>query len=369
MYNKLVFLCGARDFHAMDWYKSALELKSGYEIIIVTDLIAGEGYKKIVSDNDNVHRLLILDNLLFSKQSSIGHLWRNLLKLLVLPIQVLLLKKFNNENHSCIYHAHSMYYLVLARAARVEYVGTPQGSDILVKPLRSRFFKWFAKYGLQKAKEITVDSENMKSGVKNLVNRDAIIIQNGIDLTAIQESLDLLKTNTKAETREGVLSVRGFTPLYRIKNILSNRYESKNDFKITFIYPFSDDNYKIECNSYIQSSDIDLGRVDRIRMYQLMHEAKLVVSIPLSDSSPRSVYEAIFCGAPVAITYNNYYELLPKSMKDRIIIVDLSLNNWLQDALIKAEDILGEQFVPDQEALEMFDQRKSFKKMETILFN
>jgi len=369
MYDKLVFLCGARDFHAMDWYKSALELKTGYEIMIVTDLIAGEGCEKIVTDNDNVHRLFILDKLLFSKQSSIGHVWRNLLKFLVLPIQVLLLRKFNKKNNSCIYHAHSMYYLVLARAAGVEYVGTPQGSDVLVKPFRSPFYKWFAKYGLQKAKDITVDSESMKSGVKKLVNRDAIIIQNGIDLTAIQDTLNLLKTNSQEQIRQGILSIRGFTPIYRIKSILLNRFESKNDFKMTFTYPFSNDDYKIEWNNYIQSSDIDLGRVDKTLLYQLMYKTKIVISIPQSDSSPRSVYEAIFCGAPVAITYNNYYEFLPKSMKDRIIIVDLNVNNWLEDALLKAEIILKEKFIPDQEAVDMFDQRKSFKKMETILFN
>ncbi len=369
MYNKLVFLCGARDFHAMDWYKSALELNTGYEIVIVTDLIAGEGYKKIVTDKDIVYKLLILDNLLFSKQSSFGHLWRNLLKFLVLPVQVLLLKKFNKKHKSCIYHAHSMYYLVLARAAGVEYVGTPQGSDVLVKPFRSRFFKWFAKYGLQKAKEITVDSENMKSGVKDLVNRDAVIIQNGIDLDAIQKSLELLQSRKIEYAREGMLSIRGFTPLYRIKDILSNRITSNLSLKITYIYPFYDDNYKVECDSFIQTNDIDLGRVERMKMYQLMNETKLVISIPLSDSSPRSVYEAIFCGAPVAITYNNYYELLPQSMKDRIIIVDLNLNDWLKYALIRAEEILEEQFVPDQEAIEMFDQRKSFKKMETLLFS
>jgi hypothetical protein len=35
--KKLVFLCGARDFHAMDWYRSAIALIPDAEISIVTD--------------------------------------------------------------------------------------------------------------------------------------------------------------------------------------------------------------------------------------------------------------------------------------------------------------------------------------------
>jgi hypothetical protein len=54
-------------------------------------------------------------------------------------LQILLLKRFAKKNPNTIFYAHSMYYLVLARAAKVNYVGTPQGSDILIKPLKSSF--------------------------------------------------------------------------------------------------------------------------------------------------------------------------------------------------------------------------------------
>ncbi|MEX0596525.1 MAG: hypothetical protein WD512_08480, partial [Candidatus Paceibacterota bacterium] len=121
MNKTIVFLCGARDFHAMDWYKSAKEYMPNANIFIVTDLIAGEGFKKIINSKDNVHKLLIIDDLLFKKQSSFGDKWRNLLKLLVLPIQAFLLAIFDRKHPNAIYHAHSMYYLVLARLAGINY--------------------------------------------------------------------------------------------------------------------------------------------------------------------------------------------------------------------------------------------------------
>lgn len=369
MEKKLVFLCGARDFHAMDWYRSAKEILPGDEIIIVTDLIAGEGYKKIVIEEDNVYKLFILDNLLFKRQSSIGNKWRNLLKLIILPVQILLLKRFARKNKNCIYHAHSMYYLVLARAAGVDYIGTPQGSDILVKPLKSNLYKSFAKYGLNKAKSITVDSANMQKGVMELVGREAVIIQNGIDIKTIELHLSLFRDLNKNQKRTGILSIRGFTALYRIKDILLNRNKLDINEKITFIYPFHDTIYKSECIDLIKIDDVDLGRVDRNIMYQLMFSTKLVLSIPISDSSPRSVYESIFCGAPVAITYNSFYDNLPECMKNRIIIVDINDNNWLEDAIQQAEIINMTEYIPSKEALLMFDQRESSKKILNLLFD
>lgn len=369
MPKKLIFLCGARDFHAMDWYRSALELIPNTPISIVTDLIAGENFKKIINDKDQVHRLFVLDKFLFRNQSSLGDKWRNILKLLVLPIQVLLLKKFARKNPNAIYHAHSMYYLVLARAARVKYIGTPQGSDILVKPKKSRFYNWFSKYGLEKAKHITVDSLNMQQGVMDLVGKKAVVIQNGIDMARISETLDTLSiVKDSGFRRSGILSIRGFTELYRIKELILNRNLIVDKVPISFIYPFHEDTYRSECKILMSDTDLDLGRVERISMYELLTKAQLVVSIPSSDSSPRSVYEAIFCGCPVAIDYNPYYDTLPACMKKRVVLVNLDEGNWLEKAIQKSNEILISKYEPSAEAIEIFDQRKSFLKLEKLLF-
>lgn len=370
MYNQLVFLCGARDFHAMDWYKSAKELMPEISCYVVTDLIAGEGFKKIVNENDNVYKLLILDPFLFRGQSKFGDKWRNFLKLLVLPIQVLLLKRFAKKYPNSIFHAHSMYYLVLARAANVNYVGTPQGSDILVKPYRSKLYKIFSIYGLKKAKHITVDSKLMKEGVKKLSQKNAYIIQNGIDICSINNhKLKNAESKGKNNERIGILSMRGFTELYRIKDIIESRNKTESDYPITFIYPFYEEKYVNSCKILMKSFDIDLGRVDRNKMYELFSISELVISIPSSDSSPRSVYEAILCGSVVAINYNPYYETLPDCMKSRIIIIDLMKNDWFEDAIKKSKIINMTHYVPSKLAIETFDQIESFKKLQKLLFD
>ena len=369
MDGKLVFLCGARDFHAMDWYRSALTLLPNRDVCILTDLIAGEQFKKLINDDDKVYKLLILDKFLLPKQSQLGNIWRNLIKLTVFPVQVLLIRKFSKSNPNSVYHAHSMYYLWLAWAANVPFVGTPQGSDILIKPYRSRLYKYFSKKSIIAAKAVTVDSLAMKEGIKSISGIDAYIIQNGIDMESILKNME--EINSQKHRRDKLLSIRGFTDLYRIKTLLENRNNSKQNSltPITFIYPFHDDTYKNEVYSLIKNYDTDLGRVDRAKMYELLIQSKLVLSIPYSDSSPRSVYEAIFCGCAVAITYNPYYEDLPECMKSRIIIVDLEDKEWFDKAVLKSNKIIKTEYEPSEEAIKLYNQKLSFKLIEKLLFN
>lgn len=118
--RKLVFLCGARDFHAMDWYRSALKVFPHIDTVIVTDLIQGEGFKNLITEHDTVYKLVVLDRILFTIQSRYGDIWRNFIKAVLFPIQVALLRRFAHHNPGALYQAHSMYYLWLAWAAGVD---------------------------------------------------------------------------------------------------------------------------------------------------------------------------------------------------------------------------------------------------------
>ncbi len=367
-FENLIFLCGARDFHAMDWYKSAKEQVKDQEIIIVTDLIAGEGFTKIVNNNDRIYKLVILDNFLFNKQTSVGNLWRNILKLILLPIQICLLKFFAFRNPNSVYHAHSMYYLWLAWGAGIRYVGTPQGSDILLKLDRSIFFRLLSIKALKNAIAVTVDSEKMAQKIFSVSGVKALIVQNGIDINSLQT---IKETNKDKGRTIPILSVRGFTELYQIDKIIESRNSSQkiSTVPISFLYPFQDDLYKQIIYKDLMKFDMDIGRLERNDMYKKMLASILVISIPFSDSSPRSVYESIFCGCIVAISYNTYYNILPECMKKRILIVDLKEDLWLEKAYSKALELVKIKYVPSEEALNMFDQRKSFEKIKKLIFN
>lgn len=131
------FLCGARDYHAMDCYQSAKQLYRDKQVMVVTDLLAAEGLESLATDDDIVEKLLIIDRFLIRRRCRLADLWRNVLKMAVLPIQAWKLKRFYQRHPDTIFLAHGMYYMRLAQQARVPYIGTPQGSEILVRPYQS----------------------------------------------------------------------------------------------------------------------------------------------------------------------------------------------------------------------------------------
>ena len=96
-------------------------------------------------------------------------------------------------------------------------------------------------------------------------------------------------------------------------------------------------------------------------MFKLLGESFAVFSLPISDSSPRSVYEAIFCGAAVISSYGEWIEFVPSCMRARIIVVDLNQVGWFDNAIARAKEISTTQFNPSDEAIRMFDEIESMK--------
>jgi len=358
--KKIIIIGGARDFHAMDWYRTVQKNVVDNEVVFLTDLIESEGYENLVLPTDTIEKLFIIDKYLFKKQSALGNVWRNVLKLLVLPIQIYKLKKYTKKYPDAIYHAHPMYYMFLCWMSGIEYIGSPQGDEILIRPKKSKLYKFFAKKALQAAKYVVVDSQNMKDEIKKLSNVDALVHQYGIDIDQLQKYKNDLKTE--------ITSIRGMLPLYRIEKIFASRTAGELDDGINFIYPYYEESYLKMMQKQMNKNDTDYGRLNKQEMYKLLSKSYLVVSIPKSDSSPRSVYESIFLGCCVAVTYNPYIESLPQCMKERIVIVDLSNQKWLQEAAAKAKEIVKKDYIPSQEAIDMFDQNISIKRVMEKLY-
>ena len=367
-YKNLVFLCGARDFHAMDWYRRALEELPNINIYILTDLIKGENFKKLITSKDIVFKLIIIDNLLLRDQSSLGNYWRHFIKIIVFPLQVYLIRKFSKSFPDSIFYAHAMYYIWLAKFAGIDYVGRPQGNDIFTKPFKSRIFKFLSIKGINNAKAIIVDSFLMYESIQKFTQiNNVFVIPNGIDLGLIKK----LKQNSKEFKRKYIVSIRALYENYRIKDILISRSLSKESksMPIQFIYPFYDKIYKNDLKNLFIKEDKDISRLDKSSLYSILYNTKLVISIPTKDSFPRSVFESIFCGCIVAISYNSYYDHLPTSIKSRIILVNPNDENWFINAVNETETLLETPFKPCEKALKLFDQKNTFKEMAKIIFN
>ena len=94
------------------------------------------------------------------------------------------------------------------------------------------------------------------------------------------------------------------------------------------------------------------------------------ISIPVSDSSPKSVYESIFSGAPTILRENPYQDYMTDSMKSRVINVakkDLNNSNWLSNSIQKAKYI-SKDYLPCKLSYEKFDSQFILSSVYSILY-
>ncbi len=225
-YNNFVFLCGLRDFHAIDWLRSFEKNFPNFQYVIICDTIEAEGEKSLVSKHDIVEKLIIIDKLLFKSKNKFANLFRNSIKLIFFPIQVILLyiklKKYTNP----VIFANGAYFIFLASILNFKFVANPVGSEILIRPFNSVFYRYFLKRSLKKASLITLDSYKMQGVVKELFGLDSEVIQNGIDVSKILNFKILFSQSNKINLRNHYTSVRGVTPLYNIYKIILSRNSS-----------------------------------------------------------------------------------------------------------------------------------------------
>ena len=350
----IIFVASSRDYHAMDWYRTVRDIMPKKKIAVATDLIQSEGVQSILKPNDIVIQAGNIDKYLFKHQSSYANLWRNLIKLFFAIKFAFFLKSIAHKK--CIFHAHSMYYIFVCWLAKIDFIATPMGSDILIRPDQSMLYKYFSILSLSKAKHITGDSFKMSKKIKELTGRDIEVIQNGVDLRS-------LKPETKKTSRTKVISLRAIAPNYRISEILKARNSSMKNTNINFIYPFHENQYMTKLKGLVNSKDFFHGFLNKDEMSYLFCNAYASISIPVSDSSPRTVYEAIFSGSIVIVTYDDWVEMLTECMKKRIIIVDLKKSNWLKNSLMKAKQLSKKTYKPSKDAFDKFNQITSMKNM------
>lgn len=355
----IIFICDSRDYHSMDWFHVVKEICSTSELLVAvaTDITEEREDFVLIKEDDIIFRLFNISNFLLKRKSLFSDIWRNFIKFVSIPIQVFQLRKLKKKYPNALFHAHSMYYIILSWLSSLKFIATPMGSDVLVRPDKSYIYRLLTIKALKAAHQITVDSTKMQNKISSLCKRDSIIIQNGIDVRMITSLI------SDEKKRNEVLSIRGLYPNYQIEKILDAREVSDKNLSITLVYPFYESGYRNNILSRLNFGDKDLGRLPKENLYSLLASSMLVISIPESDSSPRSVYESIFAGCCVAVSYSPWIDSMPICMRTRIFEVKLDDPFWLNKALQAAIKITAVKYLPSREALVEYDQYESMKRV------
>ena len=353
---KIFFIGDAEDFHVVDKFNQATQTIKSREIFLFSGIsIERSDLEHSILNESNVIKY-DFSGLLFSAFLKNSQLAKNVFKASLYPLQIILLKYLVWRNSSAVFHAFTMYYAVLCLFTRLQCVVTPQGSEVLQRLDRSRIYRFCAIKALRYATAVIVDSIEMQTKLSGY-GVQARVFKNGFDTQAV------VKKNRETSVREAVVSIRALRPLYRIDRIFDARDRLPVEQPLQLVYPGLDFGFRNKVVDRFIASDNDLGRLDKNELYALLCKSKLVISIPETDSSPRSVYESIFAGAAVAVTKAPYLDELPCCMKERIIVIDLEDRHWLDGALEFANAVAKAPYVPSEKALSLCDSGITMKKI------
>lgn len=358
---KIVYVGDAGDFHVRDKIVHLANVLEKHTLSVFSG-VSIEAFDQGLLDGVNLTKLSRLDLSLFASSFN-NQTVRNVLKALCYPINITWLFFYKLLNRDAVFHAFTMYYIFLNALVGKGFIATPQASEVIHRMVSSKFYRKFALFSLSRAAVIIVDSKEMQMCIQSY-GLDAIVHKNGFDTELLRQVNESSHTETKCK----LVSLRGIRPLYRIKEIVEIRNKGDISYSISFVYPGEEHGYKQEVFKQLKNGDEDLGMLDKQALYKLLSVSLLCISIPESDSSPRSVYEAIFCGSIVAVSRANYIKELPTCMKSRLIIVDLSSSDWLQQAVNRAKKIGESPYIPSNEALEMCDSKLLYKKLISSVY-
>jgi L-malate glycosyltransferase len=209
-----------------------------------------------------------------------------------------------------VLHAHYLgrYGHQAGLAGFHPYVISTWGSDVLRARAVSRRGRWLGRRTLRHADLVTAVSGHMRSAAIEAGARpDRIeIVQFGVDLKRFSPGRvpnETLRRLGLAE-RPFVFSPRGIRPLYRHERIIDALARLPDRFGLVMTGHGADGDYL----GRLERQMAELGVADRIQILygisdedlpDLYRAARVVVSVPESDSFPISLLEAMACSTPV----------------------------------------------------------------------
>lgn len=191
-------------------------------------------------------------------------------------------------------------------------VVTPWGTDLYQHPQRSRLARWLAEYTMHRADLVTADSEDLcQLAVRFGADAEHThFIQWGVDTALFRPGIatSQLRQRLDLGTRPVLLSLRGVQPIYNLDIIIASLPSVLARFPDTVLV-LRDYNSDPVTKDRLQKQISELGLDNSVRwvgavsQYQdsvdIYRLAQVAISVPISDSTPISVLEAMACGAPV----------------------------------------------------------------------
>jgi glycosyltransferase involved in cell wall biosynthesis len=219
-----------------------------------------------------------------------------------------------------VLHIIDMGYTVyLPFLPRKKVVLEHNGSDVLVKPLKSRVWRLIYRFVYRYADAVIQDSvvaqrAGFSCGAPRQNNE---VIELGIDCALFSPRIRRGIARERLGLAPGdrfVFSPRGFKALYNIETILrSIPLVAAAVPRVHYVFcspvlPFNDRYRMLIDELRIGGRVTFAGLLDKQNELPFFYaDAEVVLSVPSSDSSPSTVYEALACETPVIVSELPWY--------------------------------------------------------------
>lgn len=188
-----------------------------------------------------------------------------------------------------------------------------QGSDVIVWPRKLPVIKMFYRFFWRNADAITQDSEIAKRSAEPLFPKGIIneTINIGVDFSIFNDKVEKGKIRKKYNLKDApiVLHTRSLKKIYNPEILIRSIIEVKEKFPdVYYLITGTKEMLSVELQKIVTNFDLEkniifTGRLDHEKEIKYYYaDADVCVSIPSSDSSPFSVYEAMATMTPVIVS-------------------------------------------------------------------
>jgi len=376
----ILYLGDSSSWHNALWVKFFCE-KDEHNVYLFSDFDKSKKTLKLPSSLSIIHSAGILGwwlNLFGIHSRKLHHLNKVLSNWWFRFIIRRAIKKHNID----IVHCHSLYYGYLGAGipANIPVVFTPLGSSIIIHAQKPGYYQNMARAAFARADVVTNDSLKLQDmGCKvGATQNNNKIVQFGVDQTIFKPKSSSLRQELNISADELLLfSPRAIDSLYNIDIILDALALLKRQgvvFKCMFTYAFGNENYAKLCAQAEQLGIVDnlvwLGFMQYDEMPEAYNASDIVISVPSSDSSPKSVYEAMSCRKPVVLTELAWSKEILRSGED-FLGVEVRDAKQIAERIVQLNDapqllnLIAENGY--QQAIKHFGYHDNMQKMEKIM--
>ena len=373
--KKILYIAPAESVHFIRWYRYFIE--RGYEVYLLSE------YEQNSKINDYLPDLRVYYLSSYKrKRGSFTKFVSNTMRLHKICREV---KKIIDDIKPNLVHAHQIHPhgFWAALAGFHPFISTPIGSDAIIFSRKYWVYKKISEYVLSKADLITADSLLVKDACieRGMDENKFHLVQNGLDQTRFNTDIDkkvLQKKYSISPTAPVIFFGRSFTPLYNVDKILQTIplvLKQFPDSKFIFASHFGNLEAKLRklaTSLNVSNAVIFTGFIPHDEMPEYIASASINLSVPSSDNSPSSVYEAMACGVPSILSDLPWTKYAMRHLSN-CFIIDSIAPKHIADAIItllgNAE--LREKIISNgiKTVKEYFDYSTNMMKMERLMLD